>query len=93
MGGANLNLQELSPADQRILREWDRRLEKSLDEGRVDGMFAELPPPGSPYRRPARPCPIGAAGELLSGPRVQVASKTKLPEELPRSKVLRRYTR
>ena len=68
---------------------WKKRA-GTLDCSAYESLIGKLPLPGSPYRKPAKLCPNeeGEVGELSSGPRVQVASKLKLPDELPRLNVL-----
>src|SRR5215468_10711541 len=51
------------------------------------------PPVGTPSRKLASPCPIGAIGELSSGPRVQLLPKSIRGETLPKLNPFSRISR
>src|SRR5262249_27541534 len=45
-----VNPKDLSPAEQRALTDWDRRLDTQPDTGHLESLVPELPPPGSSLR-------------------------------------------
>src|SRR5262245_42718564 len=50
MSGAQPPQKQLSSVDLILLEKWDQRLELSMSRGRLDALFADLPPAGNSLR-------------------------------------------